>query len=533
MANVGFKRGLQAAIDVLIGQGTSANATDGVFYLTSDTNRLYIGKDDGSVAPVNEGVITVDSVANLPTIIAGQETVYAGRFYYAAAENVLCTYSGKNWVQINAFVRVTKITSKVEAAADKADITTELTQTGGTTLTDTFSIQGAGGLKVESTGTADDPVVTITQDKLTLESEVVGDDATLKITSETGTNDSEVKVEAGTNVTITQNATEDGIVITSKNTKMGQVTITAKAEGYDIKVSDSDGTSSTGTLNPTIAYGKNGDLSAKFVNGTLTLPVYSKDELEAKITEELKLFNAMEYMGTIGVTGSAGTELPDTSVKNGYVYMLSSELNINGNMYPPGTLVIAQGPEGADGYIPSGALEWTCIEGAGTDTTYKGVAITGGMKLQDSSNKAVATLTAVGGTQIVVDSSATSGDTQELTIKHATIDREDTTGSAQEQVKNHSIVVPVITNITTDNGHITGVETSEYTIWDTNAELNDIGLKITAAQNVANVQHSFSLKQGDGSSTVAKTVTFGVTSDSLTVGASGGSVKLDMTWGDF
>ena len=39
MSNVYFKRGLQASLP-----SNSANIVDGAFYLTTDTNRLYVGK---------------------------------------------------------------------------------------------------------------------------------------------------------------------------------------------------------------------------------------------------------------------------------------------------------------------------------------------------------------------------------------------------------------------------------------------------------------------------------------------------------
>jgi hypothetical protein len=39
MANVAFKRGLSANLPI-------GNAVDGVFYLTTDTNRLYVGNSN-------------------------------------------------------------------------------------------------------------------------------------------------------------------------------------------------------------------------------------------------------------------------------------------------------------------------------------------------------------------------------------------------------------------------------------------------------------------------------------------------------
>ena len=91
MANVLFKRGLQNALPT--------TGLDGCFYLTTDTHRLYVGQD-GAVVPVNEGIVTVDNVASLPSH-TNPDATKAGNFYYATAENILCIYNGQKWVQLN------------------------------------------------------------------------------------------------------------------------------------------------------------------------------------------------------------------------------------------------------------------------------------------------------------------------------------------------------------------------------------------------------------------------------------------------
>lgn len=86
--NLKFLRGLQASLPT--------TGTDGYFYLTTDTHRLYTSVD-GKVVPVNEGVVTVANIAALNDITAN-----AGEFFYATEENVLCVFNGKNFIQINA-----------------------------------------------------------------------------------------------------------------------------------------------------------------------------------------------------------------------------------------------------------------------------------------------------------------------------------------------------------------------------------------------------------------------------------------------
>ena len=86
MAFYKFLRGLSSALPNV--------AEDGVFYLTTDTHQLFVGQGT-EMCPVNEGVVTVEGVAQLP------ETAITGSFYYATTENILCVYNGQGFVQIN------------------------------------------------------------------------------------------------------------------------------------------------------------------------------------------------------------------------------------------------------------------------------------------------------------------------------------------------------------------------------------------------------------------------------------------------
>jgi hypothetical protein len=61
MANVLFKRGLHSALPA------SNAATDGVFYLTTDTNRLYVGQGT-KLVELNKSITVVDTIAGLPPL---------------------------------------------------------------------------------------------------------------------------------------------------------------------------------------------------------------------------------------------------------------------------------------------------------------------------------------------------------------------------------------------------------------------------------------------------------------------------------
>ena len=85
MANVLFKKGLQASLPVSRDAGT--------FYVTTDTHRLYLGND-----LLSQAVEVVENINALPSSAAVK---VKGQFYYAEAENVLAKFNGTTWVQIN------------------------------------------------------------------------------------------------------------------------------------------------------------------------------------------------------------------------------------------------------------------------------------------------------------------------------------------------------------------------------------------------------------------------------------------------
>lgn len=74
MANVLFKRGRQANLP-------KSNIIDGAFYLTTDTNRLYVGNNT-ELVELNKSITVVESVDKLP-----KTGVEVGQFYYIAGTN--------------------------------------------------------------------------------------------------------------------------------------------------------------------------------------------------------------------------------------------------------------------------------------------------------------------------------------------------------------------------------------------------------------------------------------------------------------
>ena len=124
MANVGFLRGSQANLNTLMTGKTGIK--EGSFYLTNDTNRLYFGKSATELVALNEGVITVAAIADLPS--GADLSNEIGHFYYATAENILCVYNGSQWVQINpdTDTQVSSVNTAVVVAENAATATTTL-----------------------------------------------------------------------------------------------------------------------------------------------------------------------------------------------------------------------------------------------------------------------------------------------------------------------------------------------------------------------------------------------------------------------
>ena len=115
MANVLFKRGLSTNL-------LSAGKTyeDGCFYLTTDTNHLYVGTSDNKLAKIDGNI---RSVSSLPA--AGEP----GEFYYLPGQNILAYYddSSKKWVQLNPDTDTdTKITGISMQKSETASTTERL-----------------------------------------------------------------------------------------------------------------------------------------------------------------------------------------------------------------------------------------------------------------------------------------------------------------------------------------------------------------------------------------------------------------------
>lgn len=541
-SQIQFKHGTQSKLDEI---RSAKTGTSGTFYLTNDTHRLYVGLSDSSIVPVNEGITTYAAVGNLPTANA----MNAGQFAYITESSILAVSNGQVWVQINANTDTLYTYSGLveDDNAGTVTITTKLAdkENANNFTKYSFSLTGANGIKIMET--TDDGGITVYGTKLGYT--VADNVARIQLVDKDGTQDSAVAIKAGNNVSITEDS--GAINISATDTKLdGSLSHgSSEATGFKIFAKDTSGASSGGTIDPVITYGENGSASVHFENGTATLDVYTREEVD-----NLKAaFDAMEYKG---VTSGLPT---GTDVQNGWTYKASSSFDIPAansatgvaiTVYA-GDLIIAEEAEGETtikwGYVPSG----------NEDTTYKIALLTQGIQLQQyptgsSTGTPIGSIEVLSGTNITVSPSSSSTDkTMKLTVNHDAANRSDAATTTESintaaagtayQVKNGAITVIDASQGTNgidtdDQGHIKKVYTKTVTIYDTNARLDSMGVSVIAddAKTTATVALTPKLITSKNE-TITKTgnVYFKSLNSNLQMTASGTNVQMDFVWGEF
>ena len=544
--NVLFLQGTQANLNNLIANG---NAKEGAFYLTYDTHRLYIGRNNGTkVIPVavNEGVVTVAAVANLPTT-----GVNAGEFYYASKENILCVYNGQQFIQINTDKDTTNasLTNTVSATANVATIETVVKDSADHEIQDTFKIKDSSGhtiIAVINEGTEQNPkyVLDLKADKYTLSSNVATESnaatATIALASENTAEDSNVKIVAGDNVNIVADGANKFKISSSYvNTVIATNGVAVELDKYDedtnknatgkitVSITDTAGQVYTGE-SEAITY-KVGNTS--YIPGS-TLPVYTKTEVD----NALNGLNGMTYKGTVGVSKSLPTLASGVSVGDTYLVDADNKISVAaGSSYSgeaitagKGDLLIATGTE-TNGIITSD-LKWSYVP-AGDDAehdthyTWDSDATNNKKTLTEAGTVNVGSWQLKAGTNTPIDISSTdSNGAMITTIKHADVSHTDSSGGTENSVLSLTVVSGVEVN---DQGHVTDVETTTYNLLDTTYELS--GADVAAVSKGVKITHTLT---GSDNDTSTSEVTVISDTLSMTAGADK-SYSIDIKWGSF
>ena len=558
--NIQFLLGTQANLEKYI--SGSSTAAEGTFYLTNDTHRLYVGTSLGTAAPVNEGVITVSNLDALQNVSA-----HPGEFYYVKAGNILCVYDGKQWVQINNNTNTyVKATDTVVSLADQvATITTKYTMSDGTTpISDSWNLAVANGVKVSIDAATDKVILTgVVNDSFGVSAASNIATVTLR---DSFNNEKTFKVKTGDTNTMTVGASAEGdaVVLNVKNMANTGLKVTPEATGFRVGVTDIMGTQSD-VINPSIKVGASSDdtkhKTLNFVNGTATLPVYTKEEID-----DIKLaLNAMTYRGLVGTSASstnpqkvikAWATVKASPAEIGDTYLFAEQVTDGSNVYSKGTMAIARGVE-TNGVIPAGDVIWDFVESTvNTDTKY------------ELNNQATAAGTAgfvqlVGklggitesgkkvffedGTAIKASVTVDDDGHAHISFAHEGITASKTTGTVAQGVATYAssndksekaTTITTIESITVNaQGHVTNLKTNTITLKDTNAVINSVGMSVGAANAAKEVvlTSSVQLKDGAGTTMTAKTGTLKMKSDTLVFNQadSGKTLGIDLVWGSF
>nr|DAU63184.1 MAG TPA: hypothetical protein [Caudoviricetes sp.] len=562
MANVIFKQGLQDSLDLL---STQKKAIEGAFYLTSDSHRLYIGLQDKTVAPVNEGVTTVPGVGSLPAANTLSK-LHAGEFYYATAENILCVFNGKEWIQINANTdtKIDGFEIEVTVADNKASVKSSAVEAGsGTKFSDTFSVEGKGGIKVSATGKD----LVLTGDTYTLERKVSDDQGkqivSVGLKSVNGQASTQLDFQAGENITF--DTTGEKTVIKAKNATVNNVKAgfgtseqdtAEKKNGFYVTVQDSEGNGGTSALDPKVKVGTAEGFYevTRFEDGIVSLPVYSKREIDNKFLG----LDAMTYKGTLGTGGSNAT-LNTAQLENGDTFLVVGDdgftVTVNSETYSAakGDMIICRGTETpATGKIDPTTLVLDIVhsgDDAKIDTTYKLVPTANGISLVANGGSAVGGITISSDEYLeIADNKNTTNGTNTVTIKHKKITQgtseiNTSAGEAIVQSPNSTLVVPVVEKVVRDPaGHVTAVKFRNYNLKDTNGHL-ETDAKYEISQVAADLQKpnktgaliasSVSMKTSAGDDAGTAKGAFSLESETMKVTAKQGVVTVDLEWGSF
>lgn len=561
---VQFLRGTQNALKTLIANNSGVNGT---FYLAEDSHRMYMGIDGGKIVPINDSIISVAAVENLPTTgVYGDAEV--GTFYYAAKENVLCIYNGTKWVQINPDTNIKSgaLNAKVGTEANSAAIAGTLKDTNNNDITISgVTLKGAGDL-----------LVSVTDNVITLSVGATGEESPLNynltVANDTANNKVDVKLIQGANSekgTVSFAAdTTSGLAVSEANgvvtydgtgllNKVNQnaqqyqvnaVTGAAAANdktGFTIGVTQGTDTKS-GSIDPIISYGDK--QTTHFVNGIASLDVYSKAQVDEQIDAQMRSLNALQYQSTITILPTLAKD-----IKIGYTYKVA---NTDGIKYIDsegieqtakyGDLLIANShsEENSEGNIIAD-LYWDHVEsGDETDTTYSGTLFEHGIAIKkDIGNDNIISVKLSEGTNIVLtDTQDEKNHSNTIEIAHESISTTNDSAnpsSGVTQTAKDTVELTVVSGLTIVNGHITEVEYTKHTLTDTDtdthAHLDSNVYAVSAADKGVTIGNTLKLKYDNSTDTESKNGTFNMVSDNdnLTITAKENQVHVGLYWGTF
>ena len=586
MANVKFLKGTQSNFNNL------STFTDGAFYLTTDTDRLYFAQSSTECVPLNQFIRTV-TWEQFNALTTTQ--VAKGDYYYVPEQNILAVCKDNNakliWTQLNPDSNDNTTFDEINFESSVVDNTVTITEKlkeynaiaaeqTGKTVNGNLKLKGTNGIALTTENTAKSTTITVEGDTYSLSTDMkdarqyeagkayhVGDiivfngqyrrckaevsadqnksaaaiadsfetlNAGISLVSANGQESSTFGFKQGANVTIIQTDGQITVGATDTTLKENGFTVSNNAtQGFDIKVSDTSNTVVGGTLDPIINVGSSGSSSVHFVDGKANLPVYTTSEIDSKF----KGLNGMTYKGTVG-TGAL-QDLPTSNVSSGDTYMVAADTTVNAQAVKKGDLFIATGEEGADGYIASSGITWTHVP-SGDDnyqnSTYEGNATPGSNKwgIKEVSGSSVGDIQLVAGTNMSISSKLGGANGNSTAAMITTI--------------NHgSVGAASVTDATDATGGDTTPKSTITAVTGIGRDSNGHVASVTTKQfNIQDTTYTFGAEAKDNkivtkltdSNNTPQAVTYGVTSSSLNVTTSAAAannvtVNVELEWGSF
>lgn len=341
---------------------------------------------------------------------------------------------------------------------------------------------------------------------------------------------------AGSNVNIAESSAGNYTLSVDKAVNDINVINHATGTGFTASISGpgvegaNNGTTLSADIDPKIALeGKDG--SYKFKDGVLTLPVYSKQDID----NQLRAINAMVFRGGFqvkdGVITYDSTDITEIAEGNTFIYTGAEDTLWNGHYLRPGDLIIASGEE-VDGVI-TGTITWTYVPSANDPVTeVEGAddSSNAGFIIKLGSTKELLNYVLKGKEGIELEVKAQAGSVvKEITIKHSntlTVNTPVSQGYADEQ----TITINEPTEIDAQ-GHVIKSTQKTFTVRNTHQE-------ITSANYTVNGTNTLipNLKVA-GADLEGKPLVFA--SDSLKVNVSAATatdnakVNFELEWGTF
>ena len=561
MANVLFKRGLQANLE-------NTTIEDGVFYLTTDTNRLYVGQGNAKKL-LNQTIQIVGELSELTAISSGWSTTAAqshiNDIYYitggtvtSEASNILAIWNGSNWVQINpdTNTEISSFNSEISDTTNKATVSLNINDGRTDTnvieaLTTSFAIEGSGTIQVSS-NTATNTVV-IGSQPYSLATDVHST-STTSVQAQLmvgGTAVSALTFNAPNNSTARFQSTGTAISVITTDTKITEASLEFGTDPGQIDLTLTDNTQATISASITgvgviVGASSTHYLPIASTSGKTAGSVYTK----AEVDNIIKGLNGLTYKGGVSNT----TPLPTSHVQAGDMYIITEAgiTSTNAAMFSgktldivtsgqlangtaAGDMLIAEsitGLENSDGEIDSNDLRWLYIPSGNDSLT----AVTYSADFDDTNNVfgiknganvAIASHALVAGNDVVISSTA-DGAVLTSTISHETFA---TTATNAASPSNLTSSFTAIKGLTVDNGHVTGYELDTFT---------PIGYSISNAEvsnsaSASGAVLSLELVTSDNDNTKTTSASFNVDSTSLAIrkGTGDADVTINLEWGTF